>query len=455
MRVCGIVKCDGHRSLKPSDCCEVGRTNVRKMPYKNPLALALLAMLASGTPVLPQEQTQPAATAPAAEQAPEPLSEEEMEILVARIALYPDDLVAAIAAASLYPLQIIEAQRFLDDLKKNKDLKPKSTWDGSVVSLLNYPPVVKMMSDDLDWTQTMGEAITNQEKDVMTAIQQLREKAVAEGIIKSDDKVKVVEENDNIVIQPAATEVIYVPQYEPAMLYDDNYSSPPIYGYYPDPYPDYHYPWAGFWAGAITGAIWGGIVDWDNGIWGGPYGGDFNCNNCFNNVDFNGKLDFDNVDWKNIDRSKLNKNDFKNLDRNKFKDGIKNNDRNRLDNKAKDLKKSRGDALPGKTKAKDVRAKTLDGLKKPQAKTGARKPPAAANRPAGGKIDRPAGKPKPAARPDVRPKNASPLGDVKRGVPARMDSSRGSRSAGGGMRRPPPRMSGGGRGGGGRGGRGR
>jgi hypothetical protein len=419
-------------------------------------------MLAGGTPVLTQEQGQPAATAPAAEQAPEPLSEEELEILVARIALYPDDLVAAIVAATLYPLQMIEAQRFLDELKTNKELKPKSTWDGSVVSLLNYPPVVKMMSDDLDWTQTMGEAITNQEKDVMTAIQQLREKAVAEGIIKSDDKVKVVEENDNIIIQPAAAEVIYVPQYEPAMLYDDSYDSAPIYGYYPDPYPDYHYPWAGFWAGFVTGGIWGGIVDWDDGFWGGNWGGgdiDIDCNKCFNNVDFNGKLDFNNVDWKNIDRSKINRDNFKNLDKSKFKDSIKSNDRNKLDNKARDIKKSRADTLPGKTKAKDVRAKTLEGLKKPQAKQpGARKPPAAAGRPAGGKVDRPAGKPKPAAKRDTRPKSASPIGDVKRGKPAKMDSNRGSRSAGGGMKRPPPRMSGGrggGRGGGGRGGRGR
>lgn len=153
-----------------------------------------------------------------AEKAPEPLSTEELEILVARIALYPDELVALISAASLYPLQIVEAERFLEDSKTKKDLKPKATWDGSVVSLLNYPEIVKMMSEDLDWTQLLGEAIVNQQEEVLAAIQQLREQAVAKGVIKTDTKVKVVKEQNNIVIEPASKEVIYVPQYQPEML---------------------------------------------------------------------------------------------------------------------------------------------------------------------------------------------------------------------------------------------
>ena len=78
---------------------------------------------------------------------PQPHTDEELEILVARIALYPDELVALVSAASLYPLQIIEADRFLADLKTDKTLKPKPDWDGSVVSLLNYPAIIKMMGD--------------------------------------------------------------------------------------------------------------------------------------------------------------------------------------------------------------------------------------------------------------------------------------------------------------------
>ena len=94
--------------------------------------------------------------------------------------------------ASLYPLQIVQAARYLDGWRKTS-LKPKEDWDGSVISLLNYPEVVRMMSDDLDWTQSLGDALANQQKDVLVAIQQVRDKAVANGIIKSDDKIEVVE----------------------------------------------------------------------------------------------------------------------------------------------------------------------------------------------------------------------------------------------------------------------
>ena len=142
---------------------------------------------------------------------------------MARIALYPDELVALISAASLYPLQIVEAARYLDAYAKDKNLKPKENWDGSVVSLLNYPEVVKMMSDDLDWTQAFGDALAYQQKDVLIAIQQLREEAVAKNIIKSDDKMKVETSGDNIIIQPASSEEVYVPRYEPAMLYEPSY----------------------------------------------------------------------------------------------------------------------------------------------------------------------------------------------------------------------------------------
>ena len=179
---------------------------------------------------------QPQSGVQVAELAPAPLTAEELEILVARIALYPDELVALISAASLYPLQIVEADRFLADAKTSRALKPKSNWDGSVVSLLNYPDIVRMMSGDLDWTQSLGEAIVNQQEDVLDVIQQLRQKAVAQNVIKSDDKVTVVEEGDTIIIQPASKEVIYVPQYEPEMLYEPDYVYQPV-TYDPDPYP--------------------------------------------------------------------------------------------------------------------------------------------------------------------------------------------------------------------------
>ena len=459
-------------------------------------------------------QEQAAAAAPA-EQAPEPLTAEETEILVARIALYPDELVAVITAASLYPLQIVEAQRYLDQFAKNKDLKPKSDWDGSVVSLLNYPEIVKMMSDDLDWTQMLGEAITYQQKDVLVAIQQLREKAVAEGIIKTDEKVTVVEENNNIVIQPAQPEVIYVPQYEPQILYDPAYVAAPV-TYWPQPYPYYWNPGATFFAGAVTGAVWAAAVDWDDwGVWGGSNWGndiDIDCNNCFNNVDFNGKVNINDVDWKNVDRSKINidKNQFNKIDNTKIKNDLRKNDFNNIQNKAVNLDKTRPSTRPagtGNKGVKDVRTSTLEGLKatdkqRPAGGQGAGNRPAGAGdkqRPAGGQgagnrpagagdkrpasdkrpagqgggnkagggknkaslnYDKPVGKAKPASRPDNRSKDLSPMGDKGRGKDTQLHSNRGSKAMGGGQRKPSAGGGGGGhkkvsRGGGGGGGKNR
>ena len=142
---------------------------------------------------------------------------------MARIALYPDELVAVISGASLFPLQIVEASRFLDKAAKDKNLKPKDTWDGSVISLLNYPEIVTMMSDDLEWTQTLGDALTYQQKDVLIAIQQLRDKAVAAGVIKSDDKMTVVAGERQRRHPVGERRNVYVPQYEPQMLYEPNY----------------------------------------------------------------------------------------------------------------------------------------------------------------------------------------------------------------------------------------
>lgn len=431
------------------------------------LSAAIAASL--GCAALPLRAETPAEAVQAVEQAPEPLSAQELEILVARIALYPDELVAVISAASLYPLQIIEAQRFLDDSKTKKDLKPKATWDGSVVSLLNYPQIVAMMSEDLDWTQLFGEAIVNQQDDVLAAIQQLREQAVANGVIKSDDKVQVVQQEDNIVIQPTSKEVIYVPQYAPEMLYEPDYVYRPI-TYYPDPYPYYWNPGATFFAGAVTGAIWGAAVDWDDGFWGGNWnngwGGnndidiDFECNKCIIGNDFSGNLNFNDVDWTKIDRTKIDfdKNKFQNIDNSKFKNSFKNNDNMKLNNKVTDIKGNRPATLPGKggIQTKDIRKSTLDKMKnqpvkdfKPtnkMAKPGnnLQKPGDKMARPAN--LDRPVGKPKPAAKIDKRPKNVSPLGEPTRSRDAVKQSNRGNKAMGGGVSR--PKMSGGGGGGG-------
>lgn len=409
-----------------------------------------------------QEQ---AAADPSAQQAaseqPTPLSEDELEVLVARIALYPDELIALIASASLFPLQIVEAERYLENLKKNKDLKPKDSWDGSVISLLNYPDLVKMMSEDLDWTQSLSDAMAYQQKDVLIAIQQLRDKAVASGVLKTDDKMKVVQENDNVIIQAANPEKIYIPQYEPEMLYVPNYAMEPL-DYYPEPYPNYYYPMATFFAGAVTGAVFGAIVDWDDwGVWGGRFDGDIDvdCNRCFNDIDINGKVKFNDIDWKNVDRSKINidKNQFAKFDRSNMKSRIEANGRNNIRDKAKITRSDASATLRNKVDTgsfkdlKDVRSNKIDGAKnragnvRPNAGSGNRQAgaAAAAKRPgnvskpsagSGGKINRPASKPRPAGKIDNRQRKPSGLGEVRPGKVTQVQSRRGGQALGGGVR---------------------
>ncbi|MGK6316461.1 DUF3300 domain-containing protein [Neorhizobium sp. DT-125] len=337
------------------------------------LSMALaLSLAATAFPVsLPEAKAQNASESQSGadgQTAPDLLTEEELEVLVARIALYPDELVAVITSASIFPLQIVQAERFLEQSKTTKDLKPSDDWDGSVISLLNYPQVVKMMSDDLEWTQGLGSALTYQQKDVLIAIQTLRDKAVANNVIKSDDKITVVNEGDNVLIKSKDPEKVYVPQYEPQMLYEPTYTPAPI-TYYPDPYPNYYYPTAPFFAAAVTGAIWASVVDWDDwGVWSGDWDGadiDINCDHCFNDRDFDrGNLKFNDIDWRNVDRSKINfdKNQFSRIDQNAIRNEFKSNRSNNIAAKAKDIGRDRGAAIAHhpKVTATDIRKSKID-----------------------------------------------------------------------------------------------
>ena len=438
-------------------------------------ALAIITL----QPALPSRAQSPApAAAPAQANADQPattlLSDDELEVLVARIALYPDELVAAISAGSLFPLQIVEAQRFLEQKKKNSDLKPKSDWDGSVVSLLNYPDIIKMMSEDLDWTQSLADALANQQKDVLIAIQQLRDEAVEKNIIKTDDKVTVVTENDNIIIRPTDPEKIYIPQYPPEMLYEPGYASAPI-SYYPDYYDSYYYPGAAFFAATVTGLAWAAVVNWDDwGVWGGRWDGDIDidCNNCLNDRNFNGKLKLNDVDWSKVDRSKLSigKDQLSKMDRSAIKSSLQADNRNQLRNKANDIQASqRPGNRANSARADDIRKSTAQGLKdRPQANrpTAGNRPAAsrpevrpqkAANRPskpAQKSVKKPS-KPQMAARPDNRGRQPSALGNVQSGRREAVASKRGSQSMGAHrqsarpqQRSRPPQHRGGGGGGG-------
>jgi len=216
----------------------------------------------------------PAATGAAAA-APSP---QELESLVGKIALYPDDLVAIILPASTNPLQMVQADRFLEKRKADPKAPVDEKWDEAVKSLLNYPEVVKMMSNDLDWTSALGEAVVADSGEVMAAVQAYRRKVNAAGNLKTDEKQKVVVEQEIIKIEPANPQVIYVPQYNPTtVVVAGGYSS---WGYYPSPYPVYYYPYApgaAFAAGIVWGAAMGAI--WSGGHYGCGWGGnDININ---------------------------------------------------------------------------------------------------------------------------------------------------------------------------------
>lgn len=182
------------------------------------------------------------------------LSAAELETLVGPVALYPDDLLAIVLPAATYPLQLVEAQRFLDALADDPTLKPDEDWDDSVVALTNYPEIVALLNEDLDWTWQLGEAVVAQQADVVAAVEGFRERAYVAGNLRSDGN-QIVARNDNVIeITPVTEDVIYVPYYEPKQVVV--YQPRTVYHYYPRPYPVYYYPYPS-WHSFHSGFFWG------------------------------------------------------------------------------------------------------------------------------------------------------------------------------------------------------
>ena len=149
---------------------------------------------------------------------------EELQQLVAPIALYPDALVSQILAASTYPTEIVEADRWVQGHAnlKGKDLAnavDQEPWDPSIKALTQFPSVLANMDKNLSWTSALGEASVNQQEAVMDAVQVMRARAKASGNLKNNEQVKVVTEEKTIVIEPAEPEVVYVPAYDPWVVY--------------------------------------------------------------------------------------------------------------------------------------------------------------------------------------------------------------------------------------------
>src|SRR5215831_8548924 len=195
----------------------------------------------------------------------------ELDQLLAPIALYPDPLLSEVLIASTYPLEIVQADRWA---KSNKALKgdaltgaaAKQSWDDSVKSLVQVPDVLGMMSEQLDWTQKLGDAVLAQQADVMDAVQRLRARAHANGKLESTKQqtvtVKTENQKQHVVIEPTSPDEIYVPYYEPAAVYGD--------WPYPDYAPYYFPPPAGYFAGGVlaTGVAFAAGVAVRHAFWG-------------------------------------------------------------------------------------------------------------------------------------------------------------------------------------------
>ena len=255
------------------------------MKIRRPLTKALAVSLAFLL-VMPQ------ALVAQSESKEKPFKQEELDQLLAPIALYPDSLLAQIFMASTYPLEVVQAGRWVE---QNESLTgdaltaalEQQNWDPSVKSLVNFPQVLQMMNEKIDWTQKLGDAFLAQQKDVMDTAQSLREKAKAEGNLETNQEQKVIveKETQTIIIEPSNPQIVYVPTYNPTVVYGRWwYPAYPPYYYYPPGYV------AGaalfsFGVGVAVGAAWGYA-------WGRCHWGRGNVNiNINRNTNINTKID--------------------------------------------------------------------------------------------------------------------------------------------------------------------
>jgi hypothetical protein len=235
-------------------------------------------------------QNQPPQSSASEEAAAPKIPNDQLDALVAPIALYPDPLLSQVLVASTYPLEIIQLQQWL---ATHKDLKDKALveavkkegWDPSIQAMAALPDAVKQLAENVKWTTDLGNAFLAQQSDVMDAVQRMRAKAKDAGNLKSNEQMKVetkvVETKTVVVIEQASPQVVYVPSYNPVVVY-----GPPVY-----PYPPIAYPPAGayvagmaisFGIGVAMGAAWGGGWGYHS-HWGGNNNITINNNNNFVN----------------------------------------------------------------------------------------------------------------------------------------------------------------------------
>lgn len=183
---------------------------------------------------------------PPAQVAQHPFSQQELDQMLAPIALYPDPLLSQILMASTYPLEVVEAARWSRDnpaLKGDEAVRvvQERDWDPSVKSLTAFPQILQMMDERLEWTEQLGDAFLSQQTQVTDTIQNLRQRAYAAGNLRSSDQIRVVQDGQILNIDPVNPEVVYVPYYDPMVVYGS--------WWWPDYPPVYWAPWPGYYYG--------------------------------------------------------------------------------------------------------------------------------------------------------------------------------------------------------------
>src|ERR1700756_4433724 len=247
-------------------------------------ATAALCAVLTAFPVFAQDQSQQQ-QGQSNESAATTLPAEQLDSLLAPIALYPDPLLSQILVASTYPLEIVQADRWLQQNSTLKDkalteAAAKQSWDPSIQAMVMYPDVLKRMDDNINWTTDLGNAFLAQQNDVMDAVQRLRQKAKDSGKLQTTPQQTVTSKTEDnkqyVVIEPASPQVIYVPQYNPVVVYGP---APVVY-----PYPAIVYPpppstgaivaasVISFGAGLAVGAMMSSWHGWGGYGWGCGWG---------------------------------------------------------------------------------------------------------------------------------------------------------------------------------------
>jgi len=288
------------------------RTKSRGWTVQSLVAVLCVVSLAPGDA---EVYAQPARQQDAsAGQAAPAIPNDQLDSLVAPVALYPDPLLTQVLVATTYPLEIIQLQQWI---QKNSSLTgdaltnaaQKQDWDPSIQAMAVFPDLVKRLADDIKWTTDLGNAFLAQQSDVMDAVQRMRMKAQAAGNLKSNEQMnvetKVVETKTVLVIQPANPQVVYVPTYNPVVVY-----GPPVYMY---PYPPIYYPPPSYYAAGAVFAFGVGVAvgSYYRGGWG--YNSGWGHNNTVNiNINNNYIKHYNTTNINNVNRNNINNVNVKN-----------------------------------------------------------------------------------------------------------------------------------------------